>query len=81
MRTFLIAVMLVLFSQAAWSEARTMYQTNRLKGGYEVKTVCIDGYKFVVIHEYRQYKIDKAKRPTITQFYEERNGKALPAKC
>ena len=32
-------------------------------------TVCVDGYKFIVYHE------------TMDQFFEERDGKSLPAKC
>ena len=39
--------------------------------GYSITTVCVDGYKFVVV----------VNREAFVQFFEERDGKSLPAKC
>ena len=39
--------------------------------GYSITTVCVDGYKFVVA----------VNREAFVQFFEERDGKSLPAKC
>ena len=39
--------------------------------GYQITTVCVDGYKFVVV----------VNREAFVQFFEERDGKSLPAKC
>ena len=39
--------------------------------GYQITTVCVDGYKFVVV----------VNREAFVQFFEERVGKSLPAKC
>ena len=41
------------------------------KWGYSITTVCVDGYKFVMA----------VNREAFEQFFEERNGKSLPAKC
>jgi len=38
--------------------------------------VCIDGYKFIYT-----YVFVKNPSSTMTQFFEERDGKSLPAKC
>jgi len=38
--------------------------------------VCIDGYKFIYT-----YVFVKNPSTTMTQFFEERDGKSLPAKC
>ena len=44
------------------------------KGSYYVLTTfCIDGYKFVLLHS----KFGNV----MIQFFEERDGKSLPAKC
>ena len=75
MRTFLVAVMLVLSSQPAWSEAKWV-SFEQSETGYMVETVCLDGHKFVVANRY-----EFQTAVTIVQVYEERDGKALPAKC
>jgi len=44
---------------------------------FRSSTVCVDGYKFLVVATADEvYPFVQT-----TQFYEERNGKALPAKC
>ena len=77
MRLFFTALILTLLSQSAWAEARSM-DKNSMKGDYALRTICVDGYKFVVANRFRgEGKMNLA----IVQFYEEKNGKALPAKC
>jgi len=44
--------------------------------GAWVTTMCIDGYKFVVIKNKT-----KDSGIAVTQIFEERDGKSLPAKC
>ena len=73
MRLTLTAIILTMLAQPVWSDAKTL-DHQRMKGGYALRTICVDGYKFVV-----------TKTPdggvAISQFYEVRDGKALPAKC
>ena len=40
-----------------------------------ISTYCIDGYKFV------EYKNLRSVVANMVQFFEERDGKSLPAKC
>ena len=59
---------------------------NSMKGDYALRTVCVDGYKFVIANRYdRDWKgkegIAITSSISVTQFYEEKNGKALPARC
>ena len=42
-----------------------------------IYTVCIDGYKFV----FMRTGVGEGRAQTITQAFEERDGKSLPAKC
>ncbi len=49
----------------------------------DVRTLCIDGYKFVSFGSSMPrvaYPSEEAYRNAL-QFYEERDGKSLPAKC
>jgi len=51
-------------------------EEERVKGkkdAYLYATLCIDGYKFIMSQS------ESGK--TMTQFFEERDGKSLPAKC
>ena len=50
---------------------------NALKGDYTARTICVDGYKFIVTNK----DYDEGVSISVTQMYEERDGKALPAKC
>jgi hypothetical protein len=47
-------------------------------GSWEFRssTICVDGYKFLIVATDETDPFVQT-----TQFYEERNGKALPAKC
>ena len=45
------------------------------KTNYLMSTFCIDGYK------YAMSKSSRSESRSLVQFYEERDGKSLPAKC
>ena len=79
MRTFVATLLLVLLSQPALSQDRSMGKWD-MKGNYDLRTVCIDGYKFLITNENHVRGFD-SKVISVVQFYEERDGKALPAKC
>ena len=44
---------------------------------YDLQTIWVDGYKFIVTNKH----YDEGVSISVTQMYEERDGKALPAKC
>ena len=62
---------------------------------FTARTICVDDYKFVVVRTVvkydkteNQYDTSEVKEPvgigvsvTTTQFYENQNGKAVPARC
>ena len=52
---------------------------------FAVRTVCIDGYKFVITRDLQylvgNHKEDVTAALSTVQFYENDNGKAVPAKC
>ena len=50
---------------------------HNVSAAYDLWTICVDGYKFIVTNK----DYDEGVSINITQFYEERDGKALPAKC
>ena len=77
MRLLFAAIILTLLSQSAWAEARSIDKTD-MQGNYKLRTICVDGYKFVVVSNYGG---TTTQRLAMVQFYEERNGVALPAKC
>ena len=93
MRTFLIAVMLVLLSQPAWSDARVIDSTKLDSSNFSVNVICVDGHKFVAANRirwrspqgYNRLALGQTREwvsdLSMVQMYEERNGKALPAKC
>ena len=81
MRLLFAALMFTLFSQSAWAEAKSLDE-NFMKGGYEIWTVCVDGYKFVVVNRVAFGNRNKgAPNLSIVQFYEEKDDVAVPAKC
>ncbi len=86
MRTFLIAVMLVCSSQPALSDVKLLY-SQKPTDTYSVNVLCIDGHKFVAANRVRSRNGPIGTRQhwlsdlSMVQMYEERNGKALPAKC
>ena len=78
MRLLFAALILTLLSQPAWSEAKSL-DRNDMKGNYTVRTICVDGYKFVVGNRLRG--VGGLSDLTIVQFYEEKDDVAVPAKC
>ena len=44
---------------------------------FKIETICVDGYKFVLARS----NTEKAGGRALTQFFEEKDGKSLPAKC
>ena len=56
-----------------------MIETKELIGdkakNYMASTICVDGYKFVSARIFRDTRV------SMVQFFEERDGKSLPAKC
>ena len=79
----------LIFANIGYAEIKlienTMLQKNLFKNLF-MATVCVDGYKFVV--SYNKVPIGdgfafKGYSQTIStvQFFEERDGKSLPAKC
>ena len=77
MKKFLVILVLgLLLTCNAFAEMR-LIEEKYLEGdkpdkwGYSITTVCVDGYKFVMA----------VNREAFEQFFEERDGKSLPAKC
>ncbi len=79
MRLLFAAIILTLLSQSAWAKARTLDQDS-MKGNYKLRTICVDGYKFVVGSRINTDG-DWFSDLTMVQFYENKDGVALPAKC
>jgi hypothetical protein len=50
---------------------------HNISAAYDIWTICVDGYKFIVTNK----DYDEGVSISVTQMYEERDGKALPAKC
>ena len=71
-----IVIASMMFANIGFAEMR-LIEEKYLEGdkpnnwGYSITTVCVDGYKFVVV----------VNREAFVQFFEERDGKSLPAKC
>ena len=65
-----IVIASLLFSNIGFAEMRLIEKKSI--GGNPVSTICVDGYKFVT---------NVQIGTSMVQFYEERDGKLLPAKC
>jgi len=67
----------LMFANIGFAEMRVLEETevNTVRPLEKMLTVCVDGYKFVAWRPYRKEGV------SIVQFYEERDGKSLPAKC
>ena len=71
----MIAIVL-LFSSVVFGETvRIDIDTLGIFYKYEVSTVCVDGYKFVIVGT------GENGTTSIVQFYEFEYGKTVPAKC
>jgi hypothetical protein len=71
----IVVLILLLGSNAFAGKARTLSSEN-MQGKYTARTICVDGYKFILAN-----KNTSGGGVSLIRFYEERNGKALPAKC
>ena len=80
-RIILIIIASLVFCNIGFAEMRliesTQINVNARAASFVVNTLCIDGYKFVMSkgggHGFGSR--------SMVQFYEEREGKSLPAKC
>ena len=67
----------LMFANIGFAEIKLL-EEKRVKGkktNYLMQTFCIDGYKFAMT------KSASSQSRSIVQFFEERDGKSLPAKC
>jgi|TARA_B100001964_G_scaffold144604_1_gene159259 hypothetical protein len=75
-KIILIVIASLMFANIGFAEMR-LIEEKYLKGdkpdkwGYSITTICVDSYKFVMV----------VNREAFVQFFEERDGKSLPAKC
>ena len=71
-----IVIASMMFANIGFAEMRLIEEKD-LEGdkpnnwGYFITTICVDSYKFVMV----------VNREAFVQFFEERDGKSLPAKC
>ena len=79
----MIAIVL-LFSSVVFAGTR-LIKRDLLTETMAIRTICTDGYKFVVVRSIDVRGIPGsggvATGLSIVQFYENQNGKAVPAKC
>ena len=88
----MIAIVL-LFSSTVFAGTKLLNET-LIKGKdhyikFAVRTICVDGYKFVVTRDLQNAYEHSSKWGSVSisttvstvQFYENQNGKAVPAKC
>ena len=96
-KLFGIIAMVLLSSSVVFAGTRLLDETQikGSDGGikFTVRTICVDDYKFVVVRttvaSYASQNdnseintsVSTAVSVTTTQFYENHNGKAVPAKC
>ena len=76
-RIILIIIASLMFANIGFAEIiYERLETEKHEGGY-IQKICIDGYLFI-----RTGLYDGGFRTTqFVQFFEERDGKSLPAKC
>ena len=73
MKRVLVGFLVAALATVAYADIRSMSEV-KLRDKYRMKTVCVDGYKFVVAHR-------KETGMSIVQMFIEKNGKSLPAQC
>jgi len=66
-----------MFANIGFAEMRLIEKKTVVENSHSFQTTCIDGYKFVSV--YQTYT--NAMGLSITQAFEERDGKSLPAEC
>ena len=78
-KIIVIVIASLMFCNIGFAEMRDIekgFVKFRSSGAY-VTTMCIDGYKFVVMKDSHNDGLSVA----VTQAFEERDGKSLPQKC
>jgi hypothetical protein len=84
----LLTLFVLLFSSSVLAESKLIHRD--VISGFAIRTICIDGYKFVVVRDLQQsrdkrneYNIEGTLTTSlsIVQFYENQNGKSVPASC
>ena len=81
-----VLIALVSISDFANAKAKSL-DRNDMKGNYTIRTICVDGYKFVVANRIMNSTGQTAFGDRIytdlqlTQFFENVNGVSVPAKC
>ena len=80
----MIAIVL-LFSSVVFAGTRLIKRDLLADESFAIRTICTDGYKFVTVRSLDVRGIPGAGGVatglSIVQFYENQNGKAVPAKC
>ena len=68
----------LLFCNIGFAGYRVLEHEKQVFSGYNdsLTTLCIDGYKFLITTRTERYLAIST-----VQFFEERDGKSLPAKC
>ena len=82
-----IVVLGLLLSGNAFAKSQLL--ETKKHGAFHISTFCIDGYKFVTIHDFRaDHQTDSygnalalATAVNIKQLFENVEGKSLPQKC
>ena len=72
MRYLVLGILFLSLTKIAFAENKTLSAT-KMERNYWLLTVCVDGYKFVVV--------DRTQSPSIAQVFIEKDGKSVPAKC
>ena len=68
-----IVIASLVFCNIGYAKMRVLEEAE--VGVNETYTACIDGYKFVMFNRYAR------EGTSMVQFFVERDGKSLPAKC
>ena len=71
----------IAFADIKMSEYKAFKDSLYEADGLVIQVFCVGGYKFVSTERSRSHHSGKANAISTVQFYEERDGKALPAKC
>jgi hypothetical protein len=79
----LITILLALFiSSNAYARVKVLSKSSESSSlPYAVRTVCIDGYKWVHTARIVEAQYIQAMATTMNQFMIEKDGRAVPAKC
>ena len=83
-KIILLVFISLMFANIGFAEMR-LIEEKIVEEGHGFQTTCIDGYKFVTVYNGsfsgQTHRAYGAMGLSITQAFEERDGKSLPAKC